>query len=133
MRRAIDRHRHTCETCGRENVCHTAVDIPYSRHLRSERHRACEDLQAVADRLLIDRFGATPYVRVRQTMHLFARVGDVGYFAVTKDGILGTLDREAFRTIVLEAMQHRIVTPYHVYGRTCIYPGPSIQFYGANL
>jgi len=39
------------------------------------------------------------------------------------------LDRAAFRKIVEEAKAEKLVPPYHVYARTSIYPGPSVEFY----
>lgn len=39
------------------------------------------------------------------------------------------LDRTAFRGIVEEAKAEKLQPPYHVYARTSIYPGPSVEFY----
>lgn len=39
------------------------------------------------------------------------------------------MDRIAFRGIVEEAKAEKLVPPYHVYARTSIYPGPSVEFY----
>ena len=65
------------------------------------------------------------------TGHLFARNSKgEGYFLVWNGPDQpSVLNRAVFRAIVDEAKAEGLTTPFHVYARTSVYPGPNIQFY----
>ena len=63
--------------------------------------------------------------------HLFARNSrGEGYFLVwAGPDQPSVLNRTVFRAIADEAKAEGLMTPFHVYARTSVYPGPNIQFY----
>lgn len=63
--------------------------------------------------------------------HLFARNSrGEGYFLVwSGPDQPSVLNRTVFREIAAEAKAEELTTPFHVYARTSVYPGPNIQFY----
>ncbi|TPG21767.1 site-specific DNA-methyltransferase [Sphingomonas koreensis] len=63
--------------------------------------------------------------------HLFARNSrGEGYFLVwSGPDQPSVLNRTVFREIAAEAKIEGLTTPFHVYARTSVYPGPNIQFY----
>lgn len=63
--------------------------------------------------------------------HLFARNSrGEGYFLVwSGPDQPSVLNRTVFREIAAEAKAAGLTTPFHVYARTSVYPGPNIQFY----
>jgi adenine-specific DNA-methyltransferase len=63
--------------------------------------------------------------------HLFARNSrNEGYFLVwSGPDQPSVLNRAVFRAIAEEAKAEGLTTPFHVYARTSVYPGPNIQFY----
>jgi hypothetical protein len=86
-----------------------------------------EQRKAVFDRLVAAHLLGQQVTRVQETKYLFARVGARGHFAVVAGDGLGTLDRLAYRDLVVEAAVAGIQEPLLVYARSSSYSGPGVE------